>query len=267
MSLLHYEKSFFFSSDATNGALNKSPDGSAFTVQLNSPISIPEKAIYCTLEVQSATIWNVSPNISIAIGNNKLYIHANSLNYVITIPDGLYSVSDLETRIQREVVLLGLPSNLLTISADDSIQKVLLTFSLANSWIDFTPVDSFRTVLGFDSRLVPTTGQAAGYSEEGDINASFNRVNSYLLKSDFVSNGISVNAISDSVIASVLINVKPGSQIEYYPFNPPKADANELIGKAKSNFIFRLTDDAGRPAEMLGEVYSFTIILRYVVSI
>ena len=92
MSLLNCEESYFFSSDERNGAQNKSQDGSTFSVQLNNPISIPKESIYCTLEVSSATIWNNTPNISSAIGNNKLYLHTEvdadlGPDFVITIPD------------------------------------------------------------------------------------------------------------------------------------------------------------------------------------
>lgn len=267
MALLHCEESYFFSSDAQNGAQNKSPDGSLFNVQLYSPISIPKEAIYCTLEVTSATIWNVSPNISSSIGNNKLYLYHETMGYVITIPDGLYGVVELAARVQREIVERDLPANLLVFTADDSTQKIVISFNYANTWIDFSLPNSCRDVLGFDARKVPLTPQAANHSETGDVTAEFNRINNYLLKSDLISDGISVNAISDSVIADVLITSSPGSQIVYSPFHPPRANADQLIGHPKTNFGFRLTDQVGRRIDTLGESYSFTIVLRYVIKV
>jgi hypothetical protein len=267
MALLHCEESFFFSSDAANGAKNKSPDGSLFNVQLYSPISIPKEAIYCTLEVTSATIWNVSPNIAESIGNNKFYFHTAGSDFNFTIPDGLYGVDELAARIQREIVELGLPPDLFVFSADASTQKVVIAYNYANSWIDFTQPDSIRDVLGFDARLVPLTGQPANHSETGDFTANFNRIQNYLLKSDIISDGISVNAVSDSIIADVLITSKPGSQIIYAPYHPPKANADQLIGHSKTNFNFRLTDQQGRRVDTLGESYAFTIVIRFVIKV
>jgi hypothetical protein len=267
MSLLQCEESLFFSSDEANGALNKSSDGSTFSVQLNNPIAIPKEAIYCTLEVTAATIWNNSPNISTAIGNNTLSFEYLAASHTITIPDGLYGIDELATRIQREIVALGLPADMFVFSADDSTQKVIVSFTYANTRLDFTQPNSCRVILGFDARDAPVFSQPAGYSEESDTTANFNRVNNYLIKSDIISNGISVNAISDSIIADILITSSPGDQIVYTPYNPPRANADELINHSKSSLTFRLTDQVGRPAETLGENWGFTCVLRYVLKV
>jgi hypothetical protein len=87
MALLHCEESFFFSSDKANGAQNVSSDGSLFNVELYNPISIPKEAIYCTLEITAATIWNVSPNISAAIGNNKLNFNSGCMASMSWLPE------------------------------------------------------------------------------------------------------------------------------------------------------------------------------------
>ena len=213
----------------------------------------------------------MSPNISAVIGNNKLYLHTEEgslgTDFVVTIPDGLYGVVELAARIQREIIELGLPANLLVFTADDSTQKIVISFTYESTWIDFSQPDSCRDVLGFDSRLVPLVSQAANHSETGDVTASFDRINNYLLKSDIISDGISVNAISDSIIADILITSSPGSQIVFAPFHPPKANADELIAHSKTNLDFRLVDQLGRQVDTLGEDYSFTIVLRYVIKV
>jgi hypothetical protein len=267
MPLLHCEEAYFFSSDLKNGAKNKSVDGSTFSVQLNSPIAIPKESIYCTLEVTTATIWNVSPNISAAIGNNKLYLTYGSIGNVITVADGLYGVDELASSIQREMVDRGLPSDLIILTADPATQKVIITFNYPNTRINFDFPNTFRDILGFNERRVPLVDQTAAYSEVGDTTAEFNRIVNYLIKSDIISDGISVNAISDSVIADVLITAAPGSQIVYTPYNPPKANADELAGHRKNFFNFRLTDQSGRAVDTLGENYSFTIVIKYVLRV
>ena len=268
-SLITKTKSYFFSSDPANGALNVSPDGSTFQVQLDRPITLPQ-CEDATLTVTQANIWNTSPNISTLIGNNKLYVHsdhvtvpASPTDFTITIPDGSYSVEGLNNLIAREVTAVGYPSDLVAIAADDATQKVIVTFAYASTWLDFTQPDNCRDVLGFDARLVPLTPQAAGYTESGDNVAAFNRINTYLIKTSLVSNGISVNNLNESIIAEIPITVKPGSLIVYQPFNPPSCSAMELTTHQKSQMDFRLTDQIGRTVETLGEAWSITIELRY----
>ena len=57
MSLVKYERSIIFSSDANlPGVSNKSADGSTFTVSLSNPLSFPVSAVAPTIEVNRASI-------------------------------------------------------------------------------------------------------------------------------------------------------------------------------------------------------------------
>ena len=66
---------YIFSSDPTKGARAIQEEGSVFSVNLQYPISLPHGTQYATMEVHSASIWYVTPNISQAKGNNKLSIN------------------------------------------------------------------------------------------------------------------------------------------------------------------------------------------------
>ena len=269
MSLIEKQLSYVFSSDTLNGANNVSADGDRFSVQLNQPIMIPADAVNCSLKLTRATIWNTVPNISLEIGNNKFYVYTDFVTtgvpvlYIITIPDGLYSLSGLNSLLSRSFSGLGLPSNLVYITADDSTQRTILTFNNANTWVDFTQSDTCRDVLGFDSRLSPLTPQSTGYSESADSVAKFNRTNSFLISGDLVSNGIPVNNVDKGILGEVLITAAPGSQINYTPFLPPSVDATELIGKTKNFFTFKLSDQVNRDVDTLDEIWSFVIVISY----
>ena len=76
---------FFFTSDEASGARNVSQDGSKFTVYLDRPISIPKSAMDCTIEVNQATIWNTSYNISSAFNNNVFAYRTGNVNFQFTI--------------------------------------------------------------------------------------------------------------------------------------------------------------------------------------
>ena len=92
--------------------------------------------------------------------------------------------------------------------------------------------------------------------------ASFNRVNNFIIASNFVSRGIPVNSQSQGIIASVPISVALGSQIVYSPQNVVYFDATELIGQPKLNMQFSLLDQNLRPVIAV-DYYSFTVCIRF----
>ena len=269
--MLSKELVYFFSSAEANGAIistgNKAEGRKdEFSVQLNNPLAIPHDAMNCTIEVTAAAIWNTTPNVSAKIGNNKFYLsleeNESQVNVIITIPDGLYGVSELEATIKRGLVTLGKNPDLVSFIQDEATQKLILSL-LPYAQVDFTQPDTPRGVLGFDSRLAPLTLQGTNSLEDADSEAAFNRTNSYLIKSDIVGNGIPINSLADGILAQVAIDVKPGSQINYRPYYPPKSNANELIGHVKNYFSFSLVDQINREVSTSNEEWSFTTVIRY----
>ena len=79
---------FIFSSSSENGALNKSTNNDEFSVQLTSPIFLPENAHNARLEIVTCNIWNNSPNITSL--NNKFVIKDPNGTHTIYIESGLY---------------------------------------------------------------------------------------------------------------------------------------------------------------------------------
>ena len=260
MSILERSSSYFFNSAEEAGAQKIGTNGNRFNIQLLDGISIPERALYATLEVTSAQIWNTSPNISAGANNDKFYISYNGTPFTITIADGLYGIAELESYLQREFITLGLPQDLISLSGDDSTQRSVITFNYASTVIDFTPADTCRDVLGFNSGTVAAAINGSIYS---DTQAAFNRVNSYFIRSNILSTGIPQNKFGTGIIAGVPIDVSPGSQITYSPRHPLRANADELIGKSKQYLEFTLLDQLERDVSTNGEEWSFTLVLRY----
>jgi hypothetical protein len=265
--LIPNQKSFFFSSNPGNGAENVSADGTTFQVTLNSPMHIPKAAMYATIEIEQANIWNVSPNISADFANNLFEFTTtdagNPGTHTITIADGLYSLGGLGGFLATSFTNLGLPGNLILLSGDDATGKTILTFLTAGDTADFTIGNSVGPILGFDSRLSPAAPQAAGFSDFADNSATFNRVNSYGIRSNLVSEGIPINNTAAGLLVSVPIDVSPGSQIVYLPNNPTRVDCRELIGHSKLNFQFSLVDQLLRPTPTQKEFYSFILTFRW----
>ena len=261
------EISMIVSSDPVNGATNISPDGSYFEVKLQDGLSIPKDALNINISVEEATIWWSVPNV-ITGENDKMYITGPDTadvitNYIITLPQGLYDLSGINAAIARELEIAGAkidPDPLITLSPDEATQRVQIRFNYATVSIDFTPNDTFRVILGFNSQVytpVPNNPVLAPNV------AAFNRVNYFLIHSDLTNKGIRFNNNYNQTIGQVLIDVAPGSQIVSRPFNPAKINAQELAGTSRTNLRFWITDDEDRRVNTNNEYWSARVVVHY----
>ena len=262
--IIDKQLSYTFSSNTSTGATNIQNNGASFSVALNSPIYIPKGTVDCTVEVLQAAVWNTSPNIAVEFGNYRLSFSYNETVYGFVIPDGLYSLTDLNTTISRLLANAGLASNLFILSGDQSTQKTVITYSVSGVRIDFTRPDSIRTVLGFDARLSPVGGiSAAGQSDFSDNTAVFNRINSFFVRSSMVNNGLPLNNVGSGIIAAIPITAAPGSQINYAPTIPIAVDASDLPGTTLQFISFDLLDQELRYVNTVGEDWSITLAIKY----
>ena len=98
----------------------------------------------------------------------------------ITIPDGIYSLDDLNSTLGREFANLGFASNIILLSPDGPTSRSILTYTIAGLDVDFTQANTVRTVLGFNSRESPAIPPSvAGESDYSDNPAAFNQINSF----------------------------------------------------------------------------------------
>jgi hypothetical protein len=261
------KKSFtiLFSSAYNNGAIDISDDGTEFSVNLNHPIGFPNTSFDCSLQVIQATVWNSVFNITAAFQNTKIYYYhgPDSTLYTVNISPGLYSVSSLNGEISKKLINQGLPADSLSITGNESTQKTLLSFNYVGSYVDFTQTDTCRILLGFDSRfspIAPTT--IVGQSDDANNIAKFNVIESFLIKSDIITEGISTNQTSGTTIANIPITSGVNSQIVYQPLNPVSINATVLKGTIRNYISFRLTTEKGIPAPTNAD-YSVLIKFSY----
>lgn len=263
------EISMIVSSDPNSGAKNKSSDGSYFEVQLQDGLKIPKDALNVNISVEEATVWWVVPNI-ITGKNDKMYITGPDTadviqNYTITIPQGLYDLSGLNQAVLRDLENQGAkidPEPLITMTPDEATQKVEIRFNYNTVIVDFTQIDTFRVIVGFDNLVYGPYLTAPINILAPDI-AQFNQVNYFLLHSDLTNKGIRFNNNYNQTIAQVLIDVPPGSQIVSRPFNPAKINAEELTGTSRTNLRFWITDDENRRINTNGEYWTARIVVHY----
>jgi len=268
------EISLLVSSDPTQGAINRTSDGSQFEVQLDESIEIPKDALNVNVSVEEATVWWVVPNIITGI-NDTFYIFGDNSQggselFTVVVEQGLYDLTGLNNSLQSGLEALGartidgngdaLP--LVSLAPDEATQKVLLRFNYPNVTVDFAPPRTPYEILGFEP-IQYGPFPSAPLNQLAPNTAAFNQVNYFLIASDLVQKGIRFNNRYNQVITQVLINVAPGSQIISTPFNPAKSNAQELAGTKRTNIRFRLTDDKLRPVNTNNEYFTARIVIRY----
>ena len=265
---------YIFSSDPTKGAEAIQLDGSVFSVNLQYPIGLPRGTQYATMEVHSASIWYVTPNISQAKGNNKLSINDGVNDYLITIADGLYNFPQLVNAIQITFNSQTLPvppahqfEEMFAFNADNATQRVAISVLQAYGTITWNVADPIRDVFGFTTPANDTTPPVAILVAPrvyvGDTQANFNTINQFYISGNLVHTGIPSNSNSSNLMSVVYIDRPPGSQINYQPQQPLIIDAAELIGGQRTNFTFRLTNERFEPLDTFGEYWSFIITIRF----
>lgn len=261
--------SLIVNSNPADGAKNLSADGSTFQVSYeDGGLQIPADALNTTISVQTANIWFSTPNIFTG-KNDKMYVTGDNTsgvltNFVLIIPRGLYDLPLLNNAIQLQLENQQAktnPSPLISISADEATAKVNLRFNYANVQVDFRPTDTFRDILGFNSGLLSVA--TAPQTIPAQNVAKFNTINSYLIHSDLVNNGIRYNNIYNQTIGEVLIDVAPQEQINSQPFNPATSDASDLRGVKRNNVSFWLTDENNKLIDTNTEYWGARILIRY----
>lgn len=260
-----FEIPLIVDSDEKAGAINKSADGSTFEIELDDPITIPANAINVHVQVQEATIWWVIPNIITDV--NDTFSLDDGLGggpYVIQIAQGLYNLSGLQQAIESALVTAGSASGQFTFLSDNATQKVIIRLNAIGVTVDFTVADTFHIILGFlGTDILGPTG-VAQTDFTATNTAAFNTIDYFLIHSDIVPQGIRTNNSYNQTIAQVLIDTSPGSQIVSRPFNPPKVEAQNLIGALRRRLKFWLTTQDGVTlVDTNNENWSARVIISY----
>jgi hypothetical protein len=237
-----------------------SPDGARFSISLSDGLIIPKDAYSCDIRVDAATVWNTVPNI-IAGQNDKFKITHMTVDYIVTIPQGLYGLSELEETIQAELTNQGVPV-LFHFLADTPTQKVRLQLE-TKIQVDFTYPNTCRNLLGFNSQLIPAGGEttATEYTLADNI-ASFNNIEYFLITCTLVDDGIRINGNFNSVIAQIPITSGVGEQVQYDPQHPAVSPSNNLIGSKITKIDFALFDNNFNYMDT-GEIWSVRMTIGY----
>jgi len=274
------EVTILVNSNPETGNNNVTEDGSFFSIRLEDDgLRIPRDARNCTIQVENASIWYTTPNI-IQGKNSKFYISGPDFNdvlqnFVVDIPQGLYSSDNLIQTIEQELLRLGakveangksLP--LLDFIPDLPTGKIKLKINYPNVTIDFTQPDTFRDILGFNSQIIGDfIGQIVPVFVTADFPARFNQIDYYLINSTLTNEGLRINNRYTNTLARVLIDVEPGAQIVYSPNHPSTIRADHLIGTHLNTFDMILTDDRNERVSTQGEYWSALIKISWFIKV
>ncbi len=262
LSEKHTEFSLFVSSDPAAGATGVSADGSQFDVIIPENIRIPQHARNVVLRVLNATIWWTVPNITVG-DNDQFFAMINGLPINGPIPPGLYDLPALQAAIRALMVAQGVPSayasNNFALIADQSTAHTQVLLTQPGDSINVGDVGSCFQLCGFNTGDPPATPILTTSPDK----ANFNTVNYFFIHSSLSPRGVMFNGKRDGIIAKVLIDVGPGSQIDFAPFNPPVCPADELAGSFVSVARFWLTDQNLRPVNTFGETWSVGMTISF----
>lgn len=272
-------ETFIFSSSIENGALNKSSDGSKFTINFDSPLFIPENAVNPKLAVISANIWNNSPNISALLNNNKFEIKDSQGTYSVTVPDGNYDIDTLNQTLGTSFDNLTpvrpfFPfSNYFAITGNNATQRVNIEFKYASSSADQQIIwanTTMRDLLGFDATSPTVPPLAPNPSHNTFLiapsPARFNSYNSFIIHSSLVNNGIQLNNNFFNIISVIPITAPTGTLNIYQAQEPYNFSiCTNLVGELNRKYSadFSLTDETNQPLNTSGEDYDFIILLSW----
>lgn len=229
-------------------------NGADMRINLNPPLQLTEDY---ELAFVSGNMWYTFYNITAALGNNIFrYSPDGGVSYFnLTIPDGIYQISQLEAQIHRGLESAGhynstTGAHYIYLTPNESTLRLIVELS-NNYRVDFTN-QGIRNLLGFNSVLLTATTEG---SNPVDITLG---VIQYYINCDLVNNS-RINGGFGQVIYDFVPATRPGSQIQlrennriYLPMNQRRVDSIRLW----------VVDNLNRTVNFNGEPVSITLHLR-----
>jgi hypothetical protein len=249
----------FLNSSTTTGAIVSS-NGSRFEVILDPPVSLPDKSKKVSLScaLHSANIWYTFPNISAASGNNHFRFTIGATPYDYTLPDGLYDITAIESKISDLLTNDTLSPTLFKFDPDTATGTISFQINAVGVTVFWSDANSIGQLLGFTIDDGPTA--SSGLIYESDSQAQLNVVDDVLVNFSACSSHFN-HFSGSSVIASITPNVVPGFLIDYTPNNLVECD---VVGTHFDRVSVWLENSRDRSAlDTFGETFSVVILMFY----
>lgn len=182
------------------------------------------------VELVQARIWYTTPNVKTGINDEFVVVGTpaaggGDTTYTVTVPQGLYSVSELEYVIHSDLRDQGAtvsPYPLVNLTGISATGKVEIVLNYPNVKVTWGHQANMQTLLGFGAADSGPSASAPT-SIYGSVRASLEPTKFYKIELSNVDHKSSVktsNAVAAGntrIIAEIPINVSPGSLIVYEP--------------------------------------------------
>jgi hypothetical protein len=240
MTIIHKKQTILV--NTKGGTVSQNGSHLDITLGENS-LKFPKLAKNLTMSVSEGFIVNSVPNI-ITGDNDTLVLTTGGLSYNIVIAEGVYSGNTIGTALEIALAAQGLATDVITLTANTDINRMVLGFNSAGS-VDFNTTNSIGPILGFGTNVYTSTSIPENITAPNQ--ATLNRYNYFLVHSDLVNSGILINESFNQTAAVVPVDVNTYQQIHYQPRNPQKHTIENLHGTPKNHLAFWITDQYNNP--------------------
>jgi hypothetical protein len=245
--------------------------GSTNTYQYNFPTSVQFKD-GAEVGVSQISMYNSSFNVSSSRSNNTITLIWNAATpttYTFTLPDGYYSVTDLNSFLQQQCILnklyvtsstgnyvyfaefqtnavrYAVSTNLYPIPTAAQATTLGYTIPSGATWTfpaaaacpQFTITTGFGALIGLSAGNYPSSATSTTAVQQiSNITPNINPVNSYVLTCNLVNSNVS---IPPTILFSIPINAGIGEQLN---FNPSQIVFNRIAPNVYSFIRIQVLD-------------------------
>lgn len=253
--------------------------GTTNTYQYNFPTSVQFKD-GAEVGVSQISMYNSSFNVSTTRSNNTITLIWNAATpttYTFTLPDGYYSVADLNSFLQQQCILnklyvtnstgnyvyfaeyqinavqYAVSTNLYPIPTAAQATTLGYTIPSGATWTfpaaaacpQFTITTGFGALIGLSAGNYPSSATSTTAVQQiSNITPNINPVNSYVLTCNLVNSNVS---IPPTILFSIPINAGIGEQLN---FNPSQIVFNRIAPNVYSFIRIQVLDQLLNPTPL-----------------
>ena len=263
---------FILSSNQDGTIAFDASSGDAFDTPIIPPIDVVDASDWEIVPVKLIS-WYTSPNISAVRGNNlfQYTIPApNAGTHLLTIPDGLYDLVDLERTIADELVSKGhgtIVAPIFSFAGLAGEQRIIITIVGVGYEIDFSIANTIRDMLGFASNTYGALPAGAGVTtaastvHKATLIADMSQgLESYVVHASIVGDSYLGGVSGDALMLLSLSAGNPNTQLTEINFLD-KAGLSLNSGRISRINVY-LTDQSGNRITLNNNTYTVSFILR-----
>ncbi len=245
-------------------------DSSSFTTQQPEDLTLAIDPIYLSSEseylvyLHNASIWYSWRNIKASKGNNIFKYTYDGAPFTITLPDGNYTIEDINNEIHNVIKTNGH-----SYADDKGVEQyyieILANYATSKTCIKITNTIDHTVTADLSSgtlyQLLGTEAKVYNATEYGlneiDISDGVNALNIHCS----ISSGSYYNGAKTDVIYTIIPNQSPGSLLCINPNPVIKCPVNT---HRIQSINIRITDQSNRILSLEGEPVTYCIVIERV---